>query len=302
MTFSLYSKIVLKLKIIQSSPLLNLFPKTPTLRSKQKLATVSRETQEYPRNGQSQNSSAPRITEEYIAQVSEEIEGRVTRKLSQEFSRTKSHILGALSKLDNLFLNPQARTFSGTVPGTFRNADVENQELHSEVDFCLSCQQPNWLRPGWDLSQLYGCDRWRTKGNTLQQLCFAHVCSKNHHENQREQSESKEYSVFPFSTSETVLCYRIYLNVKTKRTDGNKTYVKGQNTNKFLPWAILNYPWPVKTALVAYSQSFGLLSSKINRLKTERIKHEVANGKKWDKFPIMQYFLVIFHFFSVYSE
>ena len=48
---------------------------------------MSRETQEYPMNNQSQNSSAPRITEEYIAQISEEVEGRVTKKLSQECSR-----------------------------------------------------------------------------------------------------------------------------------------------------------------------------------------------------------------------
>ena len=105
---------------------------------------MTRETQEYPRNNQVQNSAAPGITEDYIAKVSEEIEGRVTMKLSQEFSRTESRILGALSKLDEFLLNPQIRTFSGTVPGTFRNADVENQEPsgdrsqndpHPEVEF-----------------------------------------------------------------------------------------------------------------------------------------------------------------------
>ena len=89
---------------------------------------MPRETQEYPRNNQSQNSAAPGITEDYIAQVSAEIEGKVTKKLSQEFSWTESRILGALSKLDEFLLNPQIRTFSGTVPGAFRNADVENQE------------------------------------------------------------------------------------------------------------------------------------------------------------------------------
>ena len=34
----------------------------------------------------------------------------------------------ALFKLDKFLLNPQIRTFSGTVPGTFWNADVENQK------------------------------------------------------------------------------------------------------------------------------------------------------------------------------
>ena len=115
-----------------------------TLRNKRKLAAVSKETHEYPRNSQSQNSSAPGITGEYIAQVSEEIEGIVTKKLSQEFSRTEPRILGALSKLDKFLLNPQVWTLSGTVPGTFRNVDVENQEPsgdrsqddpHPEVEF-----------------------------------------------------------------------------------------------------------------------------------------------------------------------
>ena len=99
-----------------------------TLRNKRKLAAMARETQEYPRNNQSQNSAAPGITEGYTAQVSEEIEERVIKKPSQEFSRTESRILGALSKLDEFLVNPQIRTFSGTIPGTFRNADVENQE------------------------------------------------------------------------------------------------------------------------------------------------------------------------------
>ena len=98
-----------------------------SLRNKRKLAAMARETQEYPRNNHSQNSAAPGITEDYTAQVSEEIEGRVSEKLSQEFSRTESRILGALSKLDEFLLNPQIRTFSGTTPGTFRNTDVENQ-------------------------------------------------------------------------------------------------------------------------------------------------------------------------------
>ena len=99
-----------------------------TLRNKRKLAAVIRETQEeHPRNGQSRNTSVLRINEDYITQVFEEIEGRVTEKLSQEFRRTESRILGALSKLDEFLLNPQIRTHSGAVPGTFRNTNVENQ-------------------------------------------------------------------------------------------------------------------------------------------------------------------------------
>ena len=104
-----------------------------TLRNKRKLAAVTRETQEeHPRNGQSRSTSVPRINEEYITHVSKQIEGRVTKKLSQQFSRTESRILGSLSKLDEFLLNPQVRTHSETVPGTFRNTNVENQGTNED--------------------------------------------------------------------------------------------------------------------------------------------------------------------------
>ena len=76
------------------------------LRNKRKLAAVARDTQESARNGQSQNTFVPGMTEVYITLVSEDIEGRVTKKLSQEFIWTESRILGALSKLDKFLLNP----------------------------------------------------------------------------------------------------------------------------------------------------------------------------------------------------
>ena len=83
------------------------------LRNKRKLAAVTGETQEeHPRNGQSRKTSVPRIKEEKITQVSKEIEGRVTKKLFQEFSRTESRFLGALSKSEEYLLNPQIRTHS----------------------------------------------------------------------------------------------------------------------------------------------------------------------------------------------
>ena len=54
-----------------------------TLSNKRKLAAVSREIRENTRNSQSQNTLDPGMAEEYIAQVSEEIEGRVTKKTLQ---------------------------------------------------------------------------------------------------------------------------------------------------------------------------------------------------------------------------
>ena len=58
-----------------------------------------------------QNSNVPRSQEEYIIQVFEEIEGRVTKRLSQEFIRTEYRILGALARLDDFLMNPP---FPGT--------------------------------------------------------------------------------------------------------------------------------------------------------------------------------------------
>ena len=103
-----------------------------TLRNKRKLAAVSRETPESTRSGRTQSILDPELTQDYISQVSEEIEGRVTKKLSKEFSRTESRILGALSKLDEFLLNPQVRTCSVAVPGTSRSSNLENQGTNED--------------------------------------------------------------------------------------------------------------------------------------------------------------------------
>ena len=99
-----------------------------TLRNKRKLAAVSKETPEGSRSSRAQNVLDPELTHDYISQVSEEFEGRVTKKLSKEFSKTESRILGVLLKLDEFLLNPQVRTCSVAVPGTSRNNNSGNQE------------------------------------------------------------------------------------------------------------------------------------------------------------------------------
>ena len=83
-----------------------------TLRNKRKLAAVSRETPDSSRGSRGRNVLDPELTQDHISQVSEEIEGRVTKKLSKEFNKTESRILGALSKPDEFLLNPQVRTCS----------------------------------------------------------------------------------------------------------------------------------------------------------------------------------------------
>ena len=101
-----------------------------TLRNKRKLAAVSRETPEGSRNSRGQSVLDPELTQDYTSQVSEEIEGRVTKKLYKDFSKTDSRILGALSKLDEFLLNPQVRTCSVAAHGTSRVVNSENWETH----------------------------------------------------------------------------------------------------------------------------------------------------------------------------
>ena len=83
------------------------------VRNKNTLAAKNRENDV---DFQARNTNSPGIQEDYITQVSEKIEGRVTKKLSQEFSRTKSRILGTLSQLDESLQNPQFRAGSGPIP------------------------------------------------------------------------------------------------------------------------------------------------------------------------------------------
>ena len=88
-------------------------------RNKKKLAALNKENcEEHPRSNLAQNSNVTRSQEDYITQVFEEIGGRVTKKLSQEFSRTENRILGALARLDDFLRNPLIQGHSGTAPET----------------------------------------------------------------------------------------------------------------------------------------------------------------------------------------
>ena len=102
-------------------------------RNKRKLATLNKENcEEHPRSNLALNSTAPRSQEDYITQVSEEIEGRVTKKLSQEFSRTENRILGALARLDDFLMNPLLQGHSGITPETSRNEFSINQGTNED--------------------------------------------------------------------------------------------------------------------------------------------------------------------------
>ena len=133
-----------------------------TLRYERKLAAVSWETQEPVRNSRSQNTSIPRNTEEYIRQVFEDIESRLTKNCPKNSWRQSPAFWV-------LFLNytifSWARKY-GRSPEPFRDIPEHwlgkprtNWGLFPEWSpyrsgvLCLLDQQFSWLWPGRDLSQ-----------------------------------------------------------------------------------------------------------------------------------------------------
>ena len=102
-------------------------------RNKKKLAALNKENyEEPPRSNLAQNSNVPRSQEDYITQVSDEIEERVAKRLSQEFSRTENRILGALARLTDFLMNPLLQGHSGTTPETSRNALSTSQGTNED--------------------------------------------------------------------------------------------------------------------------------------------------------------------------
>ena len=79
-----------------------------------------------------QNSNVSRSQEDYIPQVSEEIEDRVTKKLFQEFNRTENRVLGALSRLGDFIINPLIQGHSGTAPEASWNAFSTSQGTNED--------------------------------------------------------------------------------------------------------------------------------------------------------------------------
>ena len=73
-----------------------------------------------------------RSQEDYTTQVSEEIEGRVTKKFSKEFSGTKNHILGVLARLDDFRMIPLIQGRSGNTPETSQNVFSINEGTNED--------------------------------------------------------------------------------------------------------------------------------------------------------------------------
>ena len=106
-----------------------------TTRNKRKLAALNKKNcKEHPKSNLTENSNIPRSQEDCITQVSEEIEGRVTKRLSKEFSRTENRILGALARLDDFLMNPLLQGDSGTTLEPSRNALSTKSQGTNEGD------------------------------------------------------------------------------------------------------------------------------------------------------------------------
>ena len=104
-----------------------------TLRNKRKFAALNKENcEELLRRYLAQNSNVPRSQEDYITQVFEEINGRVTKKLSRDFSRTENCILGDLSRLDDFLMSPLIQGHSGNAPETSLNTFSTRQGTNED--------------------------------------------------------------------------------------------------------------------------------------------------------------------------
>ena len=69
------------------------------------LAAVNEDSQEeHPMNNLSRDAKVTKINEDHFTQIPEQIERRLIKKMSREINRTKTWILGALSKLDEFLL------------------------------------------------------------------------------------------------------------------------------------------------------------------------------------------------------
>ena len=64
----------------------------------------------------SRDTIAPRVNEDYLLQVPEEIEWGLTEKLSPKFSKIEGRNLSALSEPDEFCLNSHVRVEFGTIP------------------------------------------------------------------------------------------------------------------------------------------------------------------------------------------
>ena len=105
-----------------------------TTRNKRKLAALNKENcEEHPTSNLAQNSNAPRSQEDHITQVSDEFEGRVTKRLSKEFSRIENRLLDALARLDDFLMNPLLQGHYGAPRSALSTSQGTNEDDSQNV-------------------------------------------------------------------------------------------------------------------------------------------------------------------------
>ena len=151
--------------LIQSSTLSDVVPFNGHSKNKKMIAAINTDNYEKSsKSNQLQDKTVPRIQEDYIFWVSEEIEATVTKKIAHEFRRTESRILDAPSKLEEVILRSEFQVHSGSVPKTSRNSNGENQKTyrdgspndhHPEVGVSM-CQSSQNFDPGKTSHKFFG--------------------------------------------------------------------------------------------------------------------------------------------------
>ena len=97
-----------------------------TLRNQGKLAALNKENCEEPsRSNLAQNSNAPRSQEDFMTQASDENEGRVTNKLSQEIKRTFTRAIPSGRLSSEPATSGPLRNRSGEVPKRIRHGPIK---------------------------------------------------------------------------------------------------------------------------------------------------------------------------------
>ena len=103
------------------------------LRNKNKIAAVNIDRHEgCPGNNLLREIIVLKLNEEYITQVSKEIEGRVVTRVAPKFNRTESRIQGPFSKLDEFRLNSQIRLESAIALVNSPDVDRQNQKQNED--------------------------------------------------------------------------------------------------------------------------------------------------------------------------
>ena len=99
---------------------------------------------EHPSSNLVQNSKVPKSQEDYITQVSEETESRVTKKLSQEFSRTENRIFRRVIPSWRLSYEPANSRLLQNPPETSQKAYGTNQgDPHPETSISQNQMRQN---------------------------------------------------------------------------------------------------------------------------------------------------------------